>query len=199
MIKRLSILIILILSIGFMSQAEFRYGIRLGGMFANARVKRTPGISISGKSGFSGGIVFEYQHPNNGFATDIGISYTRYTIKFRDPQMYPENFGRNFLEIPLHFKYKFWIPKFYDLIAPMVYTGPSLLIRVGDRHRTQVSTWRCQPGWDVGIGIDFANFIQLSGGYRFGIGNVVNNFMGCPDASIRSDGWNIAATILFKF
>ncbi len=55
------------------------------------------------------------------------------------------------------------------------------------------------PGLDVGIGFDVINFVQLTAGYRFGLGNACHNLPGFPDATLLTDSWNVSATILLDF
>lgn len=197
-LKNIAILICLFLATASAS-AQFRYGFRLGASIADAKMKDAPGYSLVNKGGFEGGIAFEYQHPSSGFAADIAILYNRYNVRLKENGGEAGSFGRNYIEVPLHAKYKFWLPAVHNLAAPLIYTGPSFLMRLDDNHGRAVSTSDIQPGWDLGIGIDVVNFIQITGGYRFGLGNSVKAFSGCPDASIHSNGWNIAATLLFDF
>ncbi|MDE6298805.1 MAG: PorT family protein [Muribaculaceae bacterium] len=180
------------------AEAQLRYGFRFGGMFASSRLKDAPGMSLKNRSGFSGGLLLEWQMERNGFAPDIAVLYTRYNTRIAENGGTPKSFGRNFIEVPLHLKYKFYISKTNNLVAPMVYTGPSLLFRLGHSDATPLSTKAVQPGWDVGIGLDIVNFIQITGGYRFGLGNAVKT-CAAPDANLRTDGWNIAANLIFDF
>lgn len=198
-IRKILIFVCVIIATASSASAQFRYGFRLGASFADARLKNAPGYSLVNRSGFEGGIAFEYQHPSSGLAADIAILYNRYNVQLKAPDGATGSFGRNYLEIPLHVKYKFWLSSFHDLFAPLIQTGPSFLMRLDDNHGRAVSTNGIQPGWDVGVGIDIVNFIQITGGYRFALSNSVKSFTGCPDASIRSNGWNVAATILFDF
>lgn len=85
-----------------------------------------------------------------------------------------------------------------ESVPPMVYTGPSLLFRLGKANPEQMSTKSFQPGWDVGIGLDIINFIQLSAGYRFGLGNAITKSI-VPGACIHTNGWNVSANIIFDF
>lgn len=197
MTKRL-LLIVLVLT-AFTAGAQFRYGLRLGGSFAAARLSGAPGYSLSNRSGFSGGLDLEYQMPGNGFAADIAVLYTRFNSRLRADDAPMASFGRNFIEIPLHFKYKFWLKSTKRLVAPLVYTGPSLMLRLGHGSSRPLETNMAQPGWDVGVGFDIVNFIQITGGYRFGLGNARKRFEECLDSRLRTNGWNIAATILFDF
>jgi len=199
MAKKTLIIVCIIIASVSSASAQFRYGFRLGASFSDAKMKKAPDYSLVNRSGFEGGIAFEYQHPNSGLAADVAILYNRYNVQLKDPDGATGSFGRNYLEIPLHVKYKFWLSSFHDLLAPLIYTGTSFLMRLDDSHGRAVAMTGLQPGWDVGIGIDIVNFIQITGGYRFALSNSVKSFAGCPDASIRSNGWNVAATILFDF
>lgn len=178
---------------------QMRYGFRFGGEFASAKLNNTSDASLLNRSGFSGGLVLEYQMPGCGFAPDIAMIYTRYNTRLSENGNSPESIGRNFLEIPLHLKYKFWMKSFHDLFGPMVYTGPALAFRVGNDASAPLSTNRVQAGWDVGIGFDIVNFIQISAGYRFGLGNAIKDYPIYPDATLHTNGWNISATLLFDF
>ena len=212
------------------ADAQLRYGFRFGGDFAKAslssknlsasspQVSATAGVGdakLVNRSGFSGGLVLEYQFEKCGFAPDIAILYTRYNTRLEVPGEKPQSFGRDFIEVPLHLKWKFWIPQTKDLFGPMIYTGPSMMFRVGNNSglpysvtSTPAATTQSgdaggrfksktvQPGWDVGIGFDVVNFIQITAGYRFGLGNALDT----PDyMTLRTNGWNVAATLLLDF
>lgn len=192
----LILLIVLVSSLPASSQ--LRYGFRLGGDFAKASLSDAPGMSMKNGSGFSGGLLLEYQFENNGFAPDIAVLYTRYSSKLMDEVSGPAKIGRDFIEVPLHLKYKFFLSATNNLVAPMIYTGPSLLFRLGKGNPEQISTRTVQPGWDLGIGFDIINFIQLSAGYRFGLGNAVSE-SAVPGVCLHTNGWNVSANIIFDF
>ncbi len=195
-------LLLLLLALGCTTAAtaQLRYGFRFGGEFAAASLKNAAGYRLENRSGFSGGLALEYQVPVNGLAADIAVLYTRYNTRIANPgEDNLHSFGRNFIEVPIHLKYKFWLHSTKDLFGPLVYTGPSFMMAVGSKSDNPLSTKRFQPGWDVGIGFDIINFIQITGGYRFGLGNAVDAFSAAPDATLRTNGWNISATLLFDF
>lgn len=193
------IVILLAFAAGVPAFSQFRYGLRLSGVITDARMTHAPGFSVDNKGAFSGGLVLEYQVPDMGLAVDGALLYTRFNARFKDGDNTLPGLGRNFLEIPIHAKYKFWLSKFHNLVAPMVYTGPSFMFRIDKGGNPEFSSKVFQPGWDVGLGIDIVNFIQITGGYRFGMGNALENLKGNPDAKFHTDGWNISATILFDF
>lgn len=209
------IIILLLSATSLVAEAQLRYGFRFGGEFAKADLKNGIGAGLDNRSGFSGGLALEYQFEKCGFAPDIALLYTRYNTRLAMPGSTPRSFGRNFIEVPVHLKWKFWIPQTKNLFAPMIYTGPSLLFRldhndgiaypdysdlppevITSRSIKHFKTDLFQPGWDVGIGFDIINFIQVEAGYRFGLGNALDN---SSDMRLRTNGWNLAATILFDF
>ncbi|MDE6009711.1 MAG: PorT family protein [Muribaculaceae bacterium] len=194
--KYIFLLITLLLSLS--AEAQLRYGFRLGGSFAKATLKDAPGMSLKNRSGFSGGMLLEWQMEKNGFAPDIAILYTRYNTQLRNGDGETRSFGRNFIEVPLHLKYKFYLSKTNNLVAPMLYTGPSLMFRLDHKDAVPLSTKIVQPDWDLGVGIDIINFIQLTAGYRFGLGNAVRESY--PEGmNLHTNGWNVAANIIFDF
>ena len=127
------------------------------------------------------------------------MEYARHNTRLVEEGEKPVSFGRNFIDIPLHLKYKFWLRSTYSLFAPMIYTGPVFSLRLDHDGSYPMTSKKFQPGWDVGIGFDIINFIQITGGYRFGLGNAVKNFVGFPDAELKTNGWNVSATLLFDF
>lgn len=193
------VIILLAFMLSSMSaSSQLRYGFRLGGSISKASLSDAPGMSVKNGSGFSGGLLLEYQMESCGFAPDMAILYTRYSSRLIDEVSGPAKLGRDFIEVPLHLKYKFYLSSTNNLVAPMVYTGPSLLVRLGKGNPEQMATKSLQPGWDVGIGFDIINFIQLSAGYRFGLGNAVSH-SAVPGACLHTNGWNLSANLIFDF
>ncbi|MDE7346486.1 MAG: PorT family protein [Muribaculaceae bacterium] len=197
--KKYCLLLLLGLLLSSLSaSSQLRYGFRLGGSIAKATLCDASGMSLKNGSGFSGGLLLEYQMESCGFAPDIAVLYTRYSSRLIDEVSGPTKLGRDFIEVPLHLKYKFYLSSTNNLVAPMVYTGPSILCRLGKSNPEHMSAKSIQPGWDVGIGLDIINFIQLSAGYRFGFGNALSQ-NAVPGACLHSNGWNVSANIIFDF
>lgn len=187
------------MGISFNTPAQLRYGFRFGGDIAAARLDNAEKWSLCNRSGFTGGLVLEYQLPTCGFAPDIAVLYGRHNTRLQIADASPVSFGRNFIDIPLHLKYKFWLRSFSRLMGPMLYTGPTFSFRLDHNDATPLRTHRVQYGWDAGIGFDIINFIQLTAGYRFALGNSIANSSFYPTATLHPDGWNISATLLFDF
>ncbi len=198
-IRILALLTLVIVS-AIPSHSQLRYGFRFGGSFATPSLRNAKDYKLINRSGFSGGMMLEYTLPETGAAADIAVLFTRYSTRLEMPGGGRMSFGRNFIEVPLHLKYKFWLPAFSNTVAPVVYTGPSLMIKTDKvKEDSPMTTMRLQLGWDVGVGIDIINFIQLTAGYRFGLGNAVKSFPACNDATLHTNGWIVSVSLLFDF
>lgn len=197
-------LIVLLLAAVFASavnsvEAQWRYGFNFGGSVAGASLDKADGYSLKNRSGFRGGMTVEYQLPKCGLAFDGSMLYERYSTRLvENASAEVADFGRNFIEIPLNVKYKFWLNAFNQLVAPMVFTGPTFRFALNSKD-APLTQQHFQPGWNVGAGLDAANILQLSAGYRFGLGNACKSFDGRENATLHSDGWFIQAVILFDF
>lgn len=198
------ILIAMMLAAAMPATAQLRYGFRFGGIFSKPEISHAD-LSVSNGSGFSGGMMFEYQFEKCGFAPDIAILYTRYSNKLNSDagnSMY-QGPGKNFIEVPLHLKYKFWLSASKKLVAPMVFTGPSLMTGLDKNSPDLPGRKRFDAGWDVGVGIDIINFIQLQAGYRFGLTNAIATALpesaSTKAAKLHLNGWTVAANIIFDF
>lgn len=207
-----------VLSLASDAGAQLRYGFRFGGVFSRPSLSGVPtpdsqtnkgdAIRLKKGSGFSGGLMLEYQFEKCGFAPDIALLYTRYSNTFSGPltaDLEVQGPGKNFLEVPLHLKYKFWLSSTKKLVAPMVYTGPSFLFGLDKNTTGLPDRKRFDAGWDVGVGIDIINFIQLQAGYRFGLTNAAatapasGSIGAAPDLKLHLNGWTVAANIIFDF
>lgn len=195
--KRSIAALILSLTAIFCAHGEWRYGLRIGGSGSVPHLSDNNGWTASRCSGFSGGVTFEWQHSCSGLAVDMSALYSRAGATLRSPQGEKFTAARNFVEVPVNLKYKFWLKSIKELAGPYVYTGPTLMMRVdGDSKGAPFSSSRLQPGWNLGVGLDVINFLQIQGGYRFGLGNTADVPGGFK---MRADGWNVSVAFLFDF
>lgn len=184
--------------------AQFRYGINAGVSIAKPDLSGTVGTGavIESGAGFRGGLTLEYQVPTLGLAFDASVDYLRYNLRLANERGASDytDIGRNFIEVPLNIKYKFWLGNFHNLVAPMVMTGPSFMFNLDKQpENAPLTQKRFQPGWNVGLGFDIINFIQLNAGYRFAFGNAIKHSDLMGSAKLRNKGWYVSATLLFDF
>lgn len=188
------------LSVSTTASAEWRYGVRVGGAISTSRSSNLPDYDVKGVSGFSGGVTFEWQHPTMGWAADASLLYTHVGSKLQKGD-FDNKTRTDFLHVPLNVKYKFHLKSTKNLLAPYVYTGPDVMLGVGKVPPMPADTHRLQPGWNVGIGFDIINILQIQAGYRFSLGNnaVHRDWFDVRDHKIFNDYVSISAAVLFDF
>lgn len=172
------------------------------------------------RCGFTAGVMAEANVPLIGIAVDLSLMYTHMSS---DADLGNANIGgtsitahktqifQNMLEIPLNLKYKVSIPAVSRIIRPYVFTGPTLAIRLGGNHDKNTSTeldydWKtAQWGWNVGLGVELINHLQIGAGYTFGLNDAVKRTLSYTtgldvknkEFKIKNNYWTITAAWLF--
>lgn len=208
-VKLTLVMFLVALTSAFSAQAKFGFGPKLG---VNIDKMNVDGIdwSESNRCGFTGGVTAEYIAPVLGLGFDVSLMYSRLTVaraqEFGTNYDDATNFGTkssNFFEIPLHIKYKLDIPMVSGLVAPYIYTGPSAAFKLGgsdDYFKTKSTQW----GWDLGLGLQLINHLQIGAGYTFGINKLanwtyrnVNEVNVVDNVKVRNNYWTITAAWMF--
>lgn len=162
--------------------------------------------------GFTGGVTAEYMFPIVGLGVDLSLMYTYMTAKVDDAiaGVDTENIKQNMLEIPLNLKYKISLPVVGSFLAPYVFTGPTLALRLGgnyDHYDWGTTQW----GWNVGLGVQLVKHLQIGASYTFGLNNAVKSlwtdaydstlgqYIPVTDTEfkIRNNYWTVTAAWLF--
>lgn len=199
MIKRIISLLLLCCACVATIQAQLRYGIKLGAEFSHPSAKNSFDATIDGGSGFTGGLQLEYQVPICGLAFGVSALYEHRVMNvetqlyYRISPDYPANApntvidksGGEFFAVPFDVKYKINLGILHNLVTPYVLTGPDFAFRLNKAVGSSMHL-----GWNVGGGIDVVNFIQISGGYRFGLNKIYG---------MRDNGAFVNVGILFDF
>lgn len=185
------------------ANAQFRFGIK-GGVNLNSlhfnSFKDT--FQPDNGCGFTGGIMTEFQVPLIGLCFDASLMYSHMAAD-TDVQVLSDNGEppvflkqkKDFLEIPVNIKYKLGIP----LIHPFIYTGPSFAFKLGKNDNVfKTKTFQC--AWNVGVGVELFNHLQLAGSYGFGVNNIMEHITGWDasnDIKVKNNYWTITAAYLF--
>lgn len=181
--RRLMFVVVALAMMVGVAHAQFRYGVRVGGDFTIPHGYE--GVDVKGGSGFAGGLTCEWQAEKCGFAAGLSVLYDHRPASFLQPSTDTRrSVGKDFITMPVDFKYKFWLASVSDLAAPFVITGPDFAVRMGSGCGDKLHT-----GWNFGVGFDVINFLQLSAGYRLGLGKTAS--------VVRDDGFFLNFSMLF--
>lgn len=186
--------LLIALCTGLSAQAKFGYGIKVGANINQMSFSKDI-YDTHNRCGITAGLTAEYIAPVLGLGADISLMYTYMTTSVEG-----EDVNGNFIEIPLHLKYKIGIPAISSILSPYVFTGPNLAVKLNKKAFDD--TRDCQWGWDLGIGIELIRHLQIGAGYTFGIndiakdygpnvGNITNN------VKVKNNYWTVTAAWMF--
>lgn len=212
--KTLVILLVAVMGIGYAAQskAEFKFGPRIG-LNVNKMSFDSKVLDGENRCGFTGGVQAEYTIPiiNLGFDLSLMYSYMDSKVKAEgNANGYTASVegstktGKHFLEIPLNLKYKIGIPAIANILRPYVFTGPCVAFKLDKndddaRFDTKTSQWT----WNIGIGLEFINHLQISAGYGFGMNNIIDGKkiagveVNADKIKAKNNYWTISAAYLF--
>lgn len=180
------------------ANAFFRFGVKAG-LNVDKMHFNEQTFDATNRCGFTAGVMTEFTVPIIGIGADLSVMFTRMNSRpYQIVNAVEEkaSVGRNFLEIPLNLKYKLNIPVVASIIKPMIYTGPTLALKLAKNDNfTQTKT--AQWGWNLGIGLELINHLQIAGGYTFGINNIAKHFADVTNVKVRNNYWTVTAAWLF--
>ena len=185
------------------ANAEFRFGIKAGLNVNKLHLSDyKANLNSDNLCGFTAGVMTEFTVPVVGIGFDLSLMYTHMNNEIKEG-INEGAVGKNFLEIPLNLKYKFNIPVINSIIRPMVYTGPTMALKLDKSTFEGISTKTVQMGWNLGLGLELFKHLQVSGGYTFGMNNVakkipvLDNNLNIGDIKVKNNYWTITAAYLF--
>ncbi|MDE7381445.1 MAG: PorT family protein, partial [Muribaculaceae bacterium] len=166
-------------------------------------------------TGWTAGVMAEFTIPVIGISADASLMYARMNNSADDKIIIngdgsgipheEKMFGRNFFEIPINLKYKLTIPVVEKIIKPYVFTGPNFAFRLDKNTLEELKTKTCEIAWNLGLGVELFNHLQVGAGYAFGITNILdktNNLIGSDlqlgkNMKAQNNYWTVTAAYIF--
>ena len=208
--KKFLLVAVAVLFVGASAQAGgFKFGVKAGVNFNELHFnKETILNDLKNKdnhAGYTAGLMAEFTAPVLGIGFDAGLNYVhRPTLESLDGE---NKLKRDFIEIPVNLKYKLEIPAIEKVIAPYIYTGPSFAFKLGKSEiKDFIKTQKCDIAWNIGLGLELFNHVQVGGGYGFGITKLVNTVsqkagegqvVNPVNLEGRNNCWNVSVAYLF--
>ncbi len=195
--KALLVALVAIFSCGYAS-ADFRWGIKAGLNFSNLNLKNfSSSIEDPGnRTGWQAGLMAEFTIPIVNIGADASLLYMRQNV---DNNVTDDCYAnKNFIDLPINLKWKIGLPVVGKIISPIIYTGPDFLFACNKQIIKDFQSKTCEVGWNVGIGLQLVNHLQVTGGYCFGL-NGVAKYTGVDavDYKVKKNYWSVSAAYLF--
>lgn len=210
-IKKLAVLAVMAAVGTGISHAEFRFGIKAGMNVNKVKFNKEVLNSVldEGNScGWNAGVAAEFTVPLIGVGADVSLLYSRMnnnqsTIKLPTAVSTTDNnnqFGKNFLEIPVNVKYKLTLPMVSRIVKPMIYTGPSFALKLDKNISENIKSKTCQVAWNIGLGVELLNHLQVTASYGFGINNIADKLpvgINSADIKAKNNYWTVGLGYFF--
>lgn len=193
---RIIVLAVVAMIIAIPASAQFRFGIKAGVALNSLHFSSDylENLNSDNRAGFTGGLMAEFMLPIGGLGLDASLMYVHRSAEEgvdTDAAEGEVSFAkRDYIEIPINLKYKFSIPAVSSIVAPYIFTGPSIAFLVSDSKDIYK---KCDFAWNVGAGVELVRHLQVSASYGFGITKLVAE----RDANVKNRYWTLTAAYLF--
>lgn len=200
-------LVALILTAGCqMAQAQFRWGLKAGLNLNSLQLKDwKSNFDKDNGCGFTGGVMAEVTVPVIGVCLDASLMYTHMSSRIdfeASKEGVMEYLGdadsKNFFNIPVNVKYRFGM---VPVVKPFIYTGPDFAFKFGGKDDVfKTKTFQC--AWNIGVGVEVFNHLQVAGSYGFGINNIADwvapeGMQTTSDFKLKNNYWTVTLAYLF--
>lgn len=197
-LKSLFVTLALILAAAAPVSAQFRWGIKAGATINKLSFDKDV-ISSDNRTGFTGGLMFEFTAPLIGIGMDASILYANRSFEYtydNNGVTATDHKTRSYIDIPLNLKYKLGLPGIGKFITPFVTTGPDFSFLCSKKNiENAFKNKSFDFAWNFGLGVQFLNKLQLAANYGLGITNSVSGNDAMYDSKNRT--WTISAAWLF--
>ena len=174
------------------ASAKFHFGVK-GGIALNSLSANLADYKISSDNGvgYTVGAMGEIDLPLTGLCVDVSLLWARRKVGSSD-----QNLTRDYLDLPVHLKYKIGIPPITNFVQPFICTGPdaAFLLGAGDGFNID-NLSRFSFMWNVGFGLELFRHFQIQAQYGIAIKALNKTSDGVPPVKDRL--WTITAAFVF--
>lgn len=146
------------------ASAQFRMGVRAG-MNVNKMHFNKSVFDSDNSTGFTAGVIGELMVPMLPIGFDLSLMYARhaadvsYTV---GQEVVNVTKKADYIDIPLHFKWRLGLPLIGKIINPYIFTGPQVSLLLGKRNFDGFSLKRTEMAWNLGVGLQLVSHLQVS-------------------------------------
>lgn len=205
-IRRIAVAVALMAAFALPASAQFHFGIKAGVNVSSLKFDEDV-FSSENRAGFTGGIMAEFMIPLTNVGLDASVMYVHrsneYMKRISDPAQagtQTVSNGRDYIEIPINFKWKIGIPVVGKFLAPYLYTGPSFAFLTG---RTAIEDGlknkKFDAAWNFGVGLEVLGKVQVGASYGLGMTKAMETLTKVEGVDIngKNNYWTVTAAYLF--
>jgi hypothetical protein len=207
-----SILSALLVAVAFLSISNdakasgLQFGVKAG-LTVNSLKFNNSVFDADNRCGYTAGLMTKFIAPVLNIGFDASVMYTHRSINVGmsadDEGLYVagENISRNYIEIPINFRWDISLPVIGSYVTPFLTTGPDLSFLVSKENAE--NAWNNKTfdfAWNFGVGLMFVNKIQVHASYGIGLNNAASadsSLYGKFGTDSKNRFWTITAAYLF--
>ena len=200
--KRILIIAAVAMAAVLPASAQFRFGVKAGVAINDLKFNKDA-LSTDNRAGFTGGVMAEFTVPVIGIGMDASVLYASRAVQVPDENGDVFNKNRSYIDIPLNLKWKIGLPVVGKIVSPFITTGPDFSFLCSKQNITNaISNRKFDVAWNVGLGIQFINHLQVAASYGFGLTNSVsgNEALNSPvwkDFKGKNRAWTVTLAYIF--
>jgi len=177
------------------AQAQFKWGVKAG-VAVNSLKFNTDVMNSDNRAGFTGGLMADFTVPVIGVGFDASVLYAARSVDFTDFDGEVTTKTRNYIDIPINFKYKIGLPLVGNIVTPFLTTGPDFSFLLSNENMGDaLNNKTFDFAWNVGAGVQVLNHVQIAASYGFGITKSASGDNSMYSGKNRC--WTITAAYLF--
>ncbi len=180
------------------AEAQFKFGLRAG-VAVNSLKFSEDMFKSDNCAGFTGGAMIEFTVPAIGVGLDASVMYVRRNSEWLENNQITKD-NRDYIDIPVNFKWKVNIPLINAIARPYLTTGPSFSFltskkAVEDAYKNK----SFDTAWNFGFGLELFKKVQLGANYGIGLTKALKavDATGTGYIEGRNKYWTITAAYLF--
>lgn len=202
MIRRAVFAVALMAAFAVPASAQFSFGVKAGVAVSDMKFNKDV-FDASNRAGFTGGIMAEVMIPMTNVGVDASLMYVRRNTEFMVDVLGETESAkshRDYIEIPVNFKWKIGLPVVGSIVSPYIFTGPSFAFltskkEIEDAYKNKTF----DVSWNIGVGVQLIKKLQIGASYGFGLTKAVEMATDVNGAGIEGKNryWTITAAYLF--
>lgn len=200
-IKTVLIAVAVVLAAALPASAQFRFGPRLGTQINSLSFDKDV-FNSENRAGFTGGLMIEFTVPVVNLGFDLSAMYVHRVDNVKSDNLAAnfKSFKGDYIEIPLHLKWKLGLPLVGKIVSPYIFTGPSAAFLASKRAITEAySAKKCSWSWDFGLGVELFRHLQVGASYGLGMNKIIEatGTGSTVDINGKNKYWTVTAAWLF--
>ncbi len=205
-----SILVAVAIVVALPLSAQVRFGVKLGTEVNSMHFDKSV-LDGSNRAGFCGGLMLDATLPIVGIGFDASLMYVHRVngtkVQGSDGSVVDSDLAgktnfknRDYIELPINFKYRLGLPLIGKVATPFVTTGPSFAFLVSKKAISEAYENKAvDVAWNFGIGVEVLSRVQIAASYGLGMTNTFKTLSNIEAAKIegKNNYWTITAAWMF--